>query len=233
MFDRGRWSPGYLNCGGLFVAPESTPDDRDHSAADWGTAMHAAVAEAPDAQDPWVTWAAPHRERLWPNRLGEHEVSVSWDCATKTYELFRDSNEDRRTEWKFTRNDNCVVGTVDWWGQLPTGEPWVDDLKTGRSEPDPTSPQILFGLMVRMKEADAVPWSAGRVSHTWGPRTTSEEWVPSREGLWRQVSRVALDAFEEELHWAWVRTVGMNPAARPGAHCQWCPSNSVCDRANE
>lgn len=249
-FDEGKWEPGYLiPANHLLVAPTKTPaghplvmEDKDPSTANWGSAMHSAKAGAPDAQDPWVSLMAPHRDILWPTQLGEHEVSVSWDCRTKSFELFRHPNEDARTAWKMSRNRDCVVGTADWWGRLPSGEPWIDDLKTGWQEPDVSTYSMMFYMMVRMKQEDALPWQTGRNSICWWARPekkkddegneTMDYGEPTRDGLWRQVTRIQLDAFEEELHWAWVRAVGTNPQPRPGAHCYWCPSSSVCEKAN-
>lgn len=242
QLDRGVWRPGYLiPAGHSFVPPVTPIEEKDSSAADWGTAMHAAKAGAPDAQDPWLVWMAPRRDKLWPNHLGEHEVAVSYNCRTRSVQLFRAPTEEARTDWKMAQDQDCVVGTADWWGALPTGEPWIDDLKTGWAPPDVVSNPMLFYMMCRMKQEDAIPWDRGRMSITWWPRRAAKEdedgnldiGEPSRDGLWKQVTRMVLDTFEEELHRAWVRAVGLNPAPRPGGHCLWCPSASVCDRANE
>src|SRR5678815_5624886 len=156
ILDRGTWFQGYLAKGTLVAPPGRedvfiSPPEDDSSAADRGTAMHAAKANVPEAQDPWLEWVEPHRERLWPNRLGEHEVTVSWNCRTKSLELYRSDVEQARTDWKMAQPDDCVVGTCDWWAQLPSGEPWIDDLGTGWCPKDPLSAQNLFYLMCRMK----------------------------------------------------------------------------------
>lgn len=235
MYDRGKWQPSYLS-NGTFVNPNVSVPDKDNSPAEWGTAMHDAKANNSAAQDPWLLWMNPHREALWPSRLGQHEVTVSYNCKTKILELFHSEIEDERTAWKLARSVDCVVGSCDWWATLPNGEPWVDDLKTGWQKPDVTTPQTLFYLMCRMKAQDALPWDTGRVSITWCPRKTVKEDeeipVPTREGLWRQITRVELDAFEDELHWAWVRVMGFNPEAKPGFHCKYCPSMAVCDKVD-
>jgi hypothetical protein len=241
QLDRGAWHPPYLGRPGLTDPfPDGwtllEPTEQDMFAADWGTAMHAAIAGEPDAQDPWATIVAPHVEKFWPRRLGEHEVAVSWDCRAKSLEIFRAPTEAERTQWKMTRGPDCVVGTCDWWARLPSGEPWVDDLGTGWQAKDPLSPQNLFYLMCRVRAPDCEGWPVGRSSITWWPRkscTPEDPSVPTREGLWRQLTALQLDAFEEELHVAWVRAVGFDPQPRPGAHCTRCPSAQVCPRANE
>lgn len=228
MLDRGKWQLGYLGKGTL-VAPPGPVEPEDTSLADWGTAMHAAKANAPDASDPWLSWVEPHRETLWPSRLGEHEVTVAYDCRHRTIELFRSPSEEARTAWKMSRNDDCLVGTADWWAELPTGEPWIDDLKTGwRRIELPTNP-YMFYLLCRWIEGGRT-WTTGRMSNTWWPRA-KEPTEPDRK--WLQVSSVALEAFEEQLHWAWARATGFNPEPRPGLHCSYCPSAGVCPRAND
>ena len=230
--DRGKWEPGYLTQG-LFVAPVVAVEERDSFAADWGTAMHAAKANSSEAQDPFLTWVDPHREILWPTRLGLHEVAVSYDCRTGEVTTFQ-GTKDETDKWKTSRGPDSVTGSCDWWARLPTGEPWIDDLKTGWKEPLVVTPQTLFYLMCRMKEANRGtedPWTTGRVSITHWPRA-KEPTEPTRSGLWRQVTDTALLAFEGELKTAWVRAAGSNPEPRPGAHCLYCPSASVCDRAN-
>ena len=241
ILDRGVWQLGYLQPG-VLVAPPGPVDEEDSSAADWGTAMHAAKAHAPEAAEPWVTLVEPHIEVLWPSHLGEHEVSVAYDCRTRKLTTFRHPSEQARTDWKMAQSPDCVVGTCDWWGRLPSGEPWVDDLKTGWKKPDPVGPQNLFYLLCRLLDEDAKDWQTGRASITWWPRAAAKVdedgnvvagTEPSREGLWRQLARNTLEAFQEELHWAWVRAHGLNPAPRPGPHCGYCPSRLVCDRAND
>lgn len=217
--------------GSIFTAPTVQIEDRDTFPADWGTAMHAAKAGSPEATDPFLSWVEPWREKLWPARLGRHEVAVSYDCRTSAVALYEGPAAD---EWKATRGPDCVTGSCDWWARLPTGEPWIDDLKTGWKEPEVLTPQTLFYIMVRMKVAaaeDGEPWPTGRVSITHWPRA-KEPTEPSRSGLWRQVTDVALSAFEGQLKLAWVRAIGLNPEPRPGSHCLYCPSAAVCDRAN-
>jgi PD-(D/E)XK nuclease superfamily len=236
MYDRGKWSPSYLNAGALFTAPNVEVADKDNSAAEWGTAMHDAKANNSAAQDPWLGWMDPYREKLWPSRLGEHEVTVAYNCRTRELERFHSEIEDERTAWKLARSVDCIVGSCDWWGQLPTGEPWIDDLKTGWQKPEVTTPQTLFYLMCRMKGEGAKTWDVGRASISWCPRKAlkaGEEFQPpTRDGLWRQVTRLELEAFEDELHWAWVRVTGLNPQAKPGPHCKYCPSMAVCDKVD-
>ena len=225
--DRGVWALGYLQTGEL-VAPPGPIELKDTTAADWGTAMHSAKSNDATASDPWLTLMDPFRDAMWPTALGVHEQAVAYDCRTREVKLGPvNLPVDQMNAWKAAQSDDSVVGTADWWGALPTGEPWIDDLKTGWRTPEVLTPQMLFYAMCHRLEAKA---NSCRVSITHFPRAASE---PTREGLWRQAGPVTLDNFQDELHHAWVRAVGFNASAKPGPHCHYCASALVCDRAND
>lgn len=196
-------------------------------AADHGTAMH--DAKAGTGRDPFAAVMEPWREQMWPARLGVHEQAVSYDCRTGLVEIGPiNLPREEMDAWKNARGDDCVVGTCDWWGNLPTGEPWVDDLKTGWRTPEVVTPQTLFYLLCKCK-VDGWEMPFGRVSITHWPKAAD---APTREGLWRQVSQPALDAFEEDLILAWKRAVVIpNPSARSGPWCGYCKSAPGCTAA--
>jgi hypothetical protein len=188
--------------------------------------MHLAKANDPAATDPWLSTVEPWRERLWPSRLGVHEQLLAYNCRIGEVVLGPSNpTPEEAAAWKEQWDSDWVVGTCDWWATLPTGEGWVDDLKTGWRTPEVVTPQTLFYSMCRAK---VLGQRSARVSITHWPRGTEE---PSREGLWRQVGPLALDGFEDELRGAWRRAVGPDPAPRPGPYCAYCPSAGVCDRA--
>ena len=99
------------------------------------------------------------------------------------------------------------------------------------------TPQTSFYLMVRTKVEDALDWDTGRMSITWMPRKAIKEDeelpAPTREGLWRQVTRNHLDLFEIELKAAHRRATSKNWLPSPGPHCKYCPSKSICPEAFE
>lgn len=235
-YEHGSWQQAYLApVGSVLVAPAAT-DDRDTRAADYGTAMHA--AKAGDGTEPFRTWMEPYRDRFWPPELGAHEVAMSYNCRTGEADVFDHPEQDMRDAWKESHGDDWVVGTCDWYGWMPTGEPWVDDLKTGWKTPEVMTPQMLFYALVAWKvQARAEgqdTWLTVRVSITHMPRVRKgEDPEPSRSGLWRQVTDTMLLAFEGQLKQAWVRATGLNPEPRPGAHCTYCPSALACDKANQ
>lgn len=224
--DRGVWRPGYLQ-EGVVELPPPPLEIADTTAADWGTAMHAAKAGTPDSVDPWRSDVEPYREKLWPSRLGVHEQCVAYNCRTREIELGPTNVPHAEADaWKESRDPDCVTGESDWWGELPTADPWVDDLKTGWRTPEVVTPQTLFYGMIRSRQVGSnVCW----LSITHWPRKADS---PTREGLWRKVTVVAFDAFEDELLKAWVKAT-RGPEARPGPWCQYCPSVAVCPRASE
>lgn len=217
--DRGKWSPGYL--AERLVVPAallSEPPSRDGTMAEWGTQMHLAKEDLSKAADPWLSWMEPHRSVLWPDHLGRHEVPWAFCCDTGKVVLWKPKDGDK-DEWKRTRGPSFVTGTTDWWGAIPSGEPWVDDLKTGWPVPGLTTPQMLMYALVAARVADH---PSVRISVTHWRRGWED---PERR--WQQVGPATLDAFEEELRAAYRRTLN-DPSPRAGAHCRWCPSAAVC-----
>ena len=191
------------------------PDDG--TLAEWGTQMHLAKEDPTKAADPWLTWMEPHRDRLWPAGLGRHEVSWAYCCRTGAIDVM-DGDGDK-DEWKDAQGPTTVTGTTDWWGQLPAGEPWVDDLKTGWVQPGLTTAQMLMYLLVAVRSTGA---THGRVSVTHWRRG---ELQPERR--WQQIGPATLDNFETELRLAWQKAAA-GPSPRPGSWCRYCPSATIC-----
>lgn len=242
QFDRGAWRPGLLQ----LVTPAQLAERKQTQLeldkqtiwggqADWGTVMHAAKAGL--EVDPFFRdLMAPHRETLWPARLGLHEVGVSFDCDTRVVDIHVGPAAEV-DQWKATRPTSCVVGTVDWWAELPTGEPWIDDLKTGKWEPGVVTEQTKFYLMCRMRGAQFSKWDTGRISITWIPREERPlevtELEPVRTPYWKQLSRFVIDEFEEDVVAGWKRAKEAEPLAVPGIQCEYCPSALVCTRGRD
>lgn len=197
----------------------------DDTAANWGTAMHAAISGAPDSQEPWISLAEPAK-LLWPPELGRAEVAVSLDCATLEVEIYHHPSESERTRWKMSRGPHCVVGTADWWGHMPDGTPWIGDLKTGRARPDPWSVQNLFYLLaMNLLEGSHGGWS----SIIWYPRWANS--YPSQH--WADVPPETLGDLYEAIMVAHERAVGLDAYTdgvqpNPGEHCKYCPSALIC-----
>lgn len=247
QYDRGAWRPGLLQLVTPAQLAERKQTELERSKqtvwgtqADWGTAMHAAKAGlqvAPIHRE----LMAPHREKLWPARLGLHEVGVSFNCETRAVDLMV-GPEAAVASWKAEAPAECVVGTVDWWAELPTGEPWIDDLKTGKWEPEVVTEQTKFYLMCRAHGAQFKSRDTGRISVTWLPRRDPDpdtgEYEPldadeARSGRWKQLSRFVLEEFEEEVVAGWKRAKEAEPRAVPGIQCEYCPSALVCTKGRD
>lgn len=240
QYDRGSWRPGLLQIVTPAQLAERQQTELERSKqtiwgtqADWGTSMHAAKAGL--QVDPFYSdLMAPHREKLWPRRLGLHEVGVSFDCETRATDLCVGPAADVDA-WKSSRASSCVVGTVDWWAELPTGEPWIDDLKTGKWEQETQTEQTMFYLMCRAHGARFRSWPTGRLSVTWIPREDFPEDVRELEPVrqWKQLSRFTLQEFEEDVVAAWHRAKELEPEAVLGVQCEYCPSALVCTRGRD
>lgn len=249
QYDRGQWRPGLLQIvtPTQLVARTQTELERKKQAlwggqADWGTLMHQAKAGVPMADRNARLLLAPHRDKLWPNRLGLHEVGVSFNCDTGAVDICVGPQGDV-DYWKAASAPACVVGTVDWWAELPTGEPWIDDLKTSKWEPEVVTEQTKFYLLCRARGAQFGKWDTGRVSITWIPRPEPDDLEEVRElepppgwpnfRSWKQVSRFTLDEFETELVEAWKRAKQDEPEPVPGIACEYCPSALVCTKGRD
>lgn len=214
--DRGAWEPGYLAT--TLDLPHDPPPEDDSFLAQWGTNMHLAKEGSPLASDPWVSWMEPHRDTLWPANLGTHELPFALDCRTGAVRVWMPMYGDKDA-WKRSRGVDCITGTMDWWGHLPGGEPWVDDLKTGWFAPAVTVPQMLLYALVAQKESGS-PTVRASITH-WRRGTET----PDRK--WLQVGPATLEAFQDDLFAAHRRAM-QGPTPRAGVHCRYCPSASVC-----
>jgi hypothetical protein len=202
--------------------------------ADWGTNMHAAKAGLPVDHPLYAELLAPHREKLWPARLGIHEVGVSFDCETRAVDICVGPSADVDL-WKASRAASTVVGSVDWWAELPTGEPWIDDLKTGKWDPETDTEQTRFYLLCRWKGPKFRKWDTARLSVTHIPREENPFDVTEVEPVraWKQLGRFALEEFEEEIVAAWHRAKEAEPRPVPGIQCEYCPSALVCTKGRD
>jgi len=227
-----------------------TISERRDDAAAWGTAMHlwAATGEFPGGLAPRrlkalqdrLTVLEEHdltRERLWPPG-GEHEVAVAVNVADPGYprEQYTGPLEEADA-WKMAHDDRFVVGTVDYVGTVMSEEfepvLWVDDLKTGAWDIDPPldRPQLLFyaSAMQLLRGGDAY------VSLTHWPRSPAGEPPYRRWGdrLWTWIDQMAFMLSVTKAREASLRSGRryndlLEPDARPGPQCGFCPSNHIC-----
>ncbi len=223
-WDREKWQRGYL---GDLLLPTDPGPVSDSSAADWGTAMHDAKSNNAEACDPWLSAIDSVRERYWPSQLGVHEQAYAYSCKTGLVEIGPvNLPVQEMNAWKESRPSECVTGTADWAATLPSGEPWVDDLKTGWKRPPTNSEPMLFYGLCQHRTSDSP--DTGRLSITHYPRVKDPQPDQIRR-YWLQVTAVAFEAFADEVNKAWHRTKrkGLD-IVRPGPHCEYCPSQPIC-----
>lgn len=229
-----------LVCPGSLTLPRNdTGSPAAREAAAWGTMVHRWKATGEILAEP----EHPQHDKLFRYRLhtsgtdravwwpgdGKHEVGVAVNTLTGAV--------DRRTgpgpdidAWKASQPDEAVVGTADWVGTF-FGEPWVDDLKTGKAEylvPAGASQQLLLYAYALSGGAPAV-W----VSITHWPRYPRDQ-QPVR--TMHRHTRDDLDSFFRRLVSTRNKvllnrslpideTIGLDASTR---WCVYCPSRAVC-----
>lgn len=216
--DQDGWQRGYLDKNDF--VPLNNLTDPSSPRAEWGTQMHLAKANSEIATEPWISIMGDQNEKYWPARLGRHEVCAAFDCETGKAILGPSmlSRADS-SAWKCKQADSCITGELDWLGELPSGIPWVDDLKTGWPRPSPLGAQFKFAALIAARVSN---YKECRVSVTHWRRDWS---TPNR--YWVTMTEQALDIFEAELMLAW-REASKGRKIVPGSQCIWCPSSIVC-----
>lgn len=171
------------------------------------------------------------RESLWPPG-GTHESAVA---------LRVDGTREARTSHDgIFGSDNWVTGTSDFYWYLYDGELWIDDLKTGKSYPDPATGVNRFPQNPRSAQvkfyALAVAILIGytgvvHISVTHWPRLPLEARHAPPDRLWATFTTDELDEFYKELEYLYLdQKAGHNGNYRlkPGDHCRFCPSRTFC-----
>lgn len=172
---------------------------------------------------------AEERERWWPN--GHHEVHVSWDPRDGRGELWPESRARQLSDsvkyesWEEYRYGiPGFTGTLDFVGDH-NGLPWIDDLKTGRTDNGP--PEEFAPLL-----GYASAWLAAKsmracyVSLTYFRRYPVGESVIERVGP-VFVGRQQLSDFREAVL-ASVNGRHKVDELNPGPHCTYCPAEDNC-----
>lgn len=227
------------------VCPASTvlPTDPDSpgEAARWGTEVHDWKAQGgvPDGPEFSVlirkrllaVTGTEHgealREEFWPAEEGTHELAMAMDAVTGRVEVFRGTSV-QRDEWKLSRPDSCVTGSLDWDGEL-AGDPWTDDLKTGKTPDPPDSPQNrVYGAARRSRYLSITHWP--RYPYQGRPHREMEGFPDRlREATFHDIQ----GAYRAHLEARGSLLLGEQPRAVTGAHCRWCPSQNHCPTYKE
>lgn len=211
-----------------------TPDNRDKTAANWGTNVHAWKETGKWWEDTLVTRrrqaaldaADLTRESLWPGSTG-HEVSLALRSSVRTVESYVGPAAERDA-WKKSFDSNWLTGTADYIGEV-LGTPWIDDLKTGREVPeDPWELWQLrfYAVCVMILNPDATEVLTS-ITH-WPrypadspPRRLWSKPIPRAEVLGTTLGllehgRRNVEASKKQLR------------VFPGPQCQWCPASVGC-----
>ncbi len=205
-------------------------------AAGWGTTLHtwkeaghwgATTERVIQPRMAALAKSGHSRESLYPD-TGTHEVSYALHTQARVVERFVSDDRDKREAWKLSWDSEWVTGTTDYEGDI-LGEPWTDDLKSGRFVPD--DPFDLWQLrlyavcLAILTHAEQV-----HVSVTHWPRYPASSaprrlWTPEPIPSTRLLGETLplLEAARKRVVASWDR-----PDARPGEHCTYCSCKQVC-----
>ena len=244
-----------LACIGSTVL-EPGPDHRSAStleAAAWGTMVHhwKATGEIRSPGDGYeglcklllkrlrAAWGDPDgweaaRARLWPGGVHELSVAVYTGHVPQVWsnDCIAEESQDQK-KWTDQWSDAWVTGNLDYLGDL-LGDPWVDDLKTGRHPPDPHDPQLAFYALAAWLLKDKPERVVTSITH-W-PRSPVGG---HPERYWGEFTSSDLDFFHRRLIMKGREREGLRlyvlDGGTPseidlttGSHCKYCPARINC-----
>lgn len=241
MVGKGRWTTASrldraALCPGSTVLPEERT--KPGNSAIWGSAWHQVVEQgtllsSSDDGEPWPAWVvkgvadklsniSPVWRDQWPVG-GAHELRGELDGDDIQVAACLGKGE------KWNERPTGIRIKADYIG-MKLGEPWVDDLKTGRFADEPTSLQVGAAalLVATLKGAEGV-W--GSITH-WTRYPKGNE--PERE--WHYYDADALDQVRLRLRTIRADALGPAPTFRkssdeydnPTNQCLWCSSRKFC-----
>lgn len=223
-----------LACAGSLVLPR---DDFKPTAAAraamWGTVCHKwkETGRLPgnEAHDKLlhrkIKASAIDRGALWPGD-GEHEVALAYNVVTRRAVRCRLVGDTEKAAWKGAFSDEWVVGTLDYVLEL-FGEPWVDDLKTGRIVSlEAHKYQQMFYCLAWGLAAHGRPTPARSTLTHW-PRYPVD--APAVR-LGRVFSLDEYGAFMLRLVELRDAVVGKRVDLIVGDQCTFCPSRTACPK---
>lgn len=221
-----------LECdGSLYLPVSELRSPSTIESAEWGTYVHEYMQHGvvPPAPAGRPQYPARLQDRLdaagdvlamWPRDGARFEVSVAYHVLTGAVESAELPGKEEQDAWKNAHDHHWVVGTMDYLGCL-FGRPWVDDLKTGRFPPLPTSAQTVFYALCADRLAGTPP-DGVYVSITHWPRYPVAG-RPERVGT--TLSWDDLEDFADLLEQRW--EASPRPLT-PGEWCRYCPSRANC-----
>jgi hypothetical protein len=170
------------------------------------------------------------REAWWSPQ-GEHEVALAYNVVSG--EALECPPDTEKGEWKASFGDEWVTGTLDYAQDL-FGEPWVDDLKTGRF--------VAWDAYKAQQAFYALAWGKVRYGRLMRTRSTLTHWPkypmhnpPRRFGSVFEVD--SLGVFADKLRILRDTVLEVRAGVKSevevlslGEHCRFCPSRSQCPK---
>jgi hypothetical protein len=224
----------------LVLPRAETKSERAQEAADFGTLVHKWKETGDEGKGRLATTlkkklkeTGVKREEYWYGGL--HEVPLAFNVlTTESKALVLPLSSEDKDEWKASFGPEWVVGTADFVGLL-LGQPWLDDLKTGREvEWLDYRYQQTFYLMTwtLFSEHELKP---GRSTITHWPRYPIPN-KPKRFGTVLEVddyldfqsklTRLYKDA--AKLREDKENGMDVIPRLTDGAQCVYCPAKTSC-----
>lgn len=237
--------------GSAFLPREDLRSDYAKGAASWGDAVHLWVetGELPTDHkmrrllEEKITLSGIARLDLWPDG-GTREAALAYNVVSTAVDMMVGGTKEERDAWKASFGDEWITGSADYLSDI-FGEPWVDDLKTGRvvSWSAYRAQQSLYALVwsrvnfggLRQVRSTLTHWPKypkhnppnrfGRVLEV----DSLSEFAVSLRGL-RDKILVGRDLVARQGEGADVR---WNTVLSLGEHCGYCPSRRACSMVGE
>ena len=168
------------------------------------------------------------RAALWPPG-GEHEVALAYNVVSRRAVRCNLVGDSEKAAWKAAFTDEWVTGSPDYVSEL-CGEPWVDDLKTGRIVSlEAHKYQQMFYCLAWGLAVHGTPTPARSTLTHW-PRYPVDV-KPERMG-----TVFSLDDYTDLM----LRLVRLREQVlakrvrlKTGVQCEYCPSRGVCPKIKE
>jgi hypothetical protein len=166
------------------------------------------------------------RARYWPSAAGHHEMVLWYDPRTGdagAQPVGKGRDRFKGIPW------SAALMIADF--VVLTGDPWLDDTKTGWQPALPEHhKQLWVGALVVWKLTGRSP----RMTITALPRypldgkpERSRAYVPTVDEL-AAFEWLLLDAYASHELEAITYAAGVEPTTMVGEHCKWCKSKGVC-----
>ena len=212
-------------------------ESRSGIAAAWGTKVHswAETGQLPAGLDgvaleKRIKASETSRLALWPED-GQREVAMAYNVVRNIATTCTSTEPGYKDRWKAAFDDEWITGTCDYVADV-FGDPWVDDLKTGRQVhwKDYEAQQSFYVLAWCMADRGELVQSRSTITH-WPRYPVAVK--PNRFGTTLDVEYLML--FRGKLQH--LRTEILAGRQQPeigllftGDQCKYCPSRGTCPK---